>query len=437
MKTKLKPVKPVFTAEMLEAARSMMAEASAQRLAAIREAQAESMSDRVLMVESMFNPETIEGTYLPEEYRDVVESLDFNDRRFSYKKLRLLATKHYRDLGEANPASAFSQLFRVGVQTKVNDYYTRKATSWQNYVDETASGNRQEFYAPLWGSALPKQTGPGEPYSESQVLGQDIEIINVKFMGGESFDSELFDDDQTGQIQTRMQRLGEAARVLEEVYTAGRITGLAQTIAGVNIPASRWPLQKGAINSVGQAVATVFAQNMYDATHGNRPASFSQLSLPSFKAARVALLNALDPLGVKIAVDARCLLVSTQDTDNAAIMAHSEYYPAALGQAGGTQANAASGLMGQVFSKNPVLVAMIEPEVNIYLKDWAWYLGERKKGLMMQRRDPLAVVQEVPNSGNSFNYDTIRYRSRMRWEEEWVAPQFWFQGNDGSVTGAQ
>jgi hypothetical protein len=93
--------------------------------------------------------------------------------------------------------------------------------------------------------------------------------------------------------------------------------------------------------------------------------------------------------------------------------------------------------MGQVFSKNPLMEAMIVPVVNIYLPDWAWYLGEAKKGLMMVRRDPLAVVQEVPNSGNSFNYDTIRFRSRMRWEMEWVDPRFWFQGNDGTVSGVQ
>jgi hypothetical protein len=153
-----------------------------------------------------------------------------------------------------------------------------------------------------------------------------VEIIPVKFMGGESFNQELFDDDLTGQIQGRMQRLGESARVLEEVYAAGRIGGAAITIANTKIAASRWPKQQGAVNSLGAAVTSVFATNMYDATHGNKPqGAFTQLSVPSFKAARVALLNAKDPLGVKIAVDARTLLVSTQDVENAAIMAHSEY----------------------------------------------------------------------------------------------------------------
>ncbi len=426
------PKKQVFTQEMFEAAKSKFLAAQRFREAAILESNMGRIEEQVTVLEAMF---TSEAHPLPEQYRDVVEAQDFTNPRYSYRKLRTFANEHYRDLNEANAAQAFGQLFRVGIQLNANNWYIRKPTTWQVYMQEEASSNRQEFYAPLFGSALPQQTGAGEPYTETRVTGQDIEIINLKWMGGESFDRELFDDDQTGQIRSRMQKLGEGQRVLEEVYAAARMNDKAasQTIAGVTVAKSRWT----GVNSVGTAISKPFDLAIYDATHGNRPASFLQLSMPSFKVARVALLNAKDPLGVKIAVDARCLLISSQDTDNAAVMANSEFYPTGLGRGTETAGTAVAGFAGQVFSKNPMLTAMIEPVVNNYLPDWAWLLGEAKKGPVFQRRDPMEVTQEMPNSGQSFNTDTIRYRTRSRWEQEWVDPRFWYQGNDGSVAGTQ
>ena len=56
---------------------------------------------------------------------------------------------------------------------------------------------------------------------------------------------------------------------------------------------------------------------------------------------------------------------------------------------------------------------------------------------MFVRRDPLEVVQEVPNSGASFNTDTIRFRTRSRYRGDWNDARVWYQGNDGSVSGVQ
>jgi hypothetical protein len=72
---------------------------------------------------------------------------------------------------------------------------------------------------------------------------------------------------------------------------------------------------------------------------------------------------------------------------------------------------------------------------NRYLQDWEWYLGTANKGLVFQRRSPWEIVQEVPNSGADFSSDNIRFKSRCRFEVDWIDSSFWIQGNDGSAVG--
>jgi hypothetical protein len=62
---------------------------------------------------------------------------------------------------------------------------------------------------------------------------------------------------------------------------------------------------------------------------------------------------------------------------------------------------------------------------------------EKKKGPVFQRRVPMSVVQEIPNSGASFDLDSIRWRSRSRWEFDFVDARFCWLGNNGSVAGSQ
>ena len=139
--------------------------------------------------------------------------IQWENPSLSWKGLRFLAVKEYRRLGEASASSAFGQLLRAGIQTIANGWYLRVEPSWKQFVSELASNKRQEFYAPLYNSQLPRRTGEGERYSENRLAGVDREIVNYKYMGGESFTREMFDDDQTGQIKQRAQNLG--ARLVE------------------------------------------------------------------------------------------------------------------------------------------------------------------------------------------------------------------------------
>lgn len=373
----------------------------------------------------------------------IIKAAEAIDKQFgwvsgieSFRNLRTWAYDNYQKLGEANPGSAFSQLFRAGVQISANGWYERTEVSHPQYVFEANSDKRQEFWAPLWGSAFPTETLGGEPYSESAILGQDIEIINKKYMGGESFTREMFDDDQTGQIKQRMTKLGESQRQLEELITAGRLLGnTALTFGNFTVPASLYARANAQGVSVG-----VYNTNFYGTRNGvqfgNKLGTLDQLSMQGIRTALQALRQAFDPLGVPIAVRPDTLVVSPFDEVNAMTFMNSTLMPGVQGLGGQTASSASSGSATGAFADN-LLKGMLKIASNIYLPTGAWNIGCAGKGLAFQRRDPLEVVQEVPNSGESFNTDTIRFRSRNRFAVEWIDSSFWFQGNDGTATVTQ
>ncbi len=73
-----------------------------------------------------------------------------------------------------------------------------------------------------------------------------------------------------------------------------------------------------------------------------------------------------------------------------------------------------------------------------YLPDWAWSLLEANKGFIFQTRDELEITEENRNSGSYFDFDVIRYKSRKRFNIDWVGggSRFAYLGNDGTVTGS-
>lgn len=373
--------------------------------------------------------------YMPPGVAAVAEEMQdfFRSDDFTLEALHQFVNENYVAMGEANSLSALAQLGRAGVQTIANDWYLRTPVSWPEYVQEVSSNKRQEFYAPLHRSSLPKLTRPQEPVKESAVSGEDIELINKKFMGMEAFENELWEDDQTGQIRQRAQSLGEAQRIIEEIWVAGIMLGLTNfTVSDFVVPASQYRT----INADGTVITTPFSQQLFDNTKGNRPAAFAQLSTVTFKEGVTNLMNALDPKGIKILVRADHLVVSTQDDINARTLVGSEYWPAVQGLGGQTSSNATAGALAGAFATN-VFKNMVKTSTNYFYRDWAWSVGQGSRGPVFQRRTPLEVVQEIPNSGQSFDLDSIRWRSRSRWIMDFIDSRFWWLGNDGSVTGQQ
>lgn len=374
-------------------------------------------------------------TFFSQQMIEAAEKIAWESEDISFKQVRAWATENYKKLGEATPGAAFSQLFRAGVQVFANGWYERTAIAYTDYVAEISSNKRQEFHAPLYGADFPDVVTDNEPYQESRIVGVDRELIANKYMGGESFSREMFDDDQTGQIKTRMQRLGESSRLREELEAAGRLTNTALTQGKVTVQPSTY----ARLNSNGASVG-VYATNFYGTVgataFGNRPAAFAQLSVATLRTGLQSLASAFDPLGVRIAVRPDRLVVSNFDEINARTLLTSSYYPGVPGLSGQNAGTASSSSLTGGFADN-VLKGMLNLSMNTFLPFGAWNLGASKKGMVMQRRDALEVVQEQPNSGASFNTDTIRFRSRARWILDWIDSSFWYQGNDGSAAISQ
>lgn len=345
-----------------------------------------------------------------------------------WKALRETAIRKFRMLREGQPSTAFGQLFRVGVQMIANAWYKRYEVSWPQVAAETTSNNRQEFHAPLFGSAFPRRIEDGNPFRETQVKGQDIEAINVRWGQIEAFDRTLFDDDQTGQIRNRAGQMGESMKNWQDAFFIRAFIGAAFNGYPDPIPASTW----AGVNANGTAVATPFSVNMYENNVGNRPATYVQFTEEAMMAAYNAIRRAKDPLGVPIIVKVNALLHSSYDELTVKRFLNSVYYPSV----GPAQGGAEQGLMKGVFSLN-VFQGAFASVMNIHAPMGMWALGEAKKGFMFQRRDPLEIIQELPGSGQNFEVEVYRFRSRERWIQFWIDPRFWYLGNPGTgVTGA-
>jgi hypothetical protein len=119
------------------------------------------------------------------------------------------------------------------------------------------------------------------------------------------------------------------------------------------------------------------------------------------------------------------------------------YYPAIVGASGSTMGNAASGFPGGVMGANPFMGLGIKPVLARFFPRWAWAMGEGKKGIVMQEREPMEVIQENQQSGAAFEVAAYRFRSFRRFQSDWVGEgsRLWWlgnsgQGNSGGATGS-
>jgi hypothetical protein len=350
-------------------------------------------------------------------------------------------------LREANPESALAFLLRKGVQTLANDWYIVAEREWDGYCGVNSSDNFAEWYAPIYPSTIAGRVPRGDRFPEGKVFGEDSVMVNQKFGLIEGFDRELFDDDQTGQIKQRAARLGQGMAVTENAYAAIRFIGAAGSYANLVVPASNYTTL-----DINQSVVSGPFSATLHGTYGNRPGTFAALGLTMLKQAWSDLLVAKDPQGNKIIVKPDVLVVSAKDDLHAKLLVSPPggvpYYPAIPGQSGsvmggGSVATAATqgalaGYPGGVFGANPFMGLGIRVVVSRYLPDWAWALGQKGRGFIFQERDALEVVQESTTAGQAFEMDAYRFRSRRRFEVDWVGggSRFFFLGNSGEVAGS-
>lgn len=342
--------------------------------------------------------------------------IDWFSPELSFRRLRESVTDKSVRLREANPESSFGQLLRAGIQTFALNSYQTVPVVYPDLVTEVTSRRFQEYYAPLFRPNLPVMVSRGEKFQENPVAGLDRTLINFKFGMIESFERELFDDDQTGQIKNRASQMGENFKIMEEIYVMGKIIGIGQVSQGVNVPPD--------ITNFDTVPAGATGTGSYNTSKGNRPATFGRLNQPNLESADIALMNITDDLGNKFLVSPNTLLVSPIDKFVGAKLLNSTLQPSVP--------TTSAGDTGYVMTVNP-LQGLYKLLVSRFLTTKVWLLGDPKKCLVFQRRDPLEIVQEQPASGQSFEIEAYRFKSRSRFEVGMIDSRFNFLGDDGSI----
>lgn len=296
-------------------------------------------------------------------------------------------------LREANVSSSLGQLFRYGVQDMMFDGYKDVPVIYPDIVQIRPSSNRQEWYAPLYGSEIPQEVAPGGKFLDSRLQGLDTVLVNKKIGRIIELERDLFDDDQTGQIATRASKLGARARYKEEY----------------------------------DVMAAVRAAT-YNTTIGNAPASNATLSQSALETADIALMGIRDPLGNRVFVMPTYLLVDPTNKFNASKLLNSTLQPSIPGTAGSeTIGSAASGQTGWTGTENP-LKGLYALGVSRFLGAGDWFLMEPRTSIPFQERDPLEITQENPQAGKSFENDTYRFKVRRRYNTTVLESRYLYAG---------
>ena len=355
--------------------------------------------------------------------------------RFSWKKVanKLGHGSVESALREADSATSFTQVLRAGIQQLVNNSYETVPTTFESWTSQVNSERDTELYAPLHGISFMREVGKQELFSESYAAGLDIKLVNRKYGEIYAVERELLEDDQTGQFAKQSGLLGEYAKLCWEVIAyaklAGKFTGGAKAnYAGLVIPNT----ETQPSNEANYPFATPAAP--FVGGGSNRPATYTMLTQAAIQAGFISQMNQRNLLGLLMNVDPKRLIVSPYNRFNAAILLNSSFYPSVPGSAGTTGATFAVNPIESIASLT-VSRFVFEPSGTIDGQSTAWYLADDSKPFfVMQVRESASVIQEAPNSGESFNRDIIRFRLVLRGNGDYIDPRFIYQGNDGSVT---
>jgi len=334
---------------------------------------------------------------------------------------------------ESDSGSNFPQLLRAGVQSIVNSMYLTVPVTYEAWVTTVNSTKDTELYAPLHGVSFLAEVGKKEIYGESYAAGLDIKLVNRKYGTIWAIEKELLEDDQTGQLAKQASLLGEYCRQAMEVICyaklAGKFTGgaIAQ-YANMLVPNTETQPSNEA-NYPFTTSAAPFIGGGY-----NRPTSFTTLDQTGVQNGFIGLMEQLNMLGLKMSVDPDAILISPFHRFNLAVLLNSSAYPSVP--------SATPGAVGNTFAYNPIQ-SIAKAVISRFMftntgvvstASKAWYIIDSKKPCFVaQLRQAAEVEQEVPNSGQSFNQDVIRFKCSMRGNADWIDPRFCWQGNDGSV----
>ena len=380
------------------------------------------MQDRVL--ESLRGQ--IEKSYGVDIKDDEMKSFfDFTDPNFSIRNFRESAYKFMGKIREANAESGLAQLLRAGIQMAVNKEYQAVETNFEEIVSYIPSNKAIELYAPLYRAGFMSDTEEGDEPKRLAAKGADIQIRNRKKAAIFEVTEESFEDDQTGQLMEQASQIGENGKILKDSICFVRWLGKASVDAGGNAVSasatgsqageSTWPFNAAFTNGGGK----------------NRLTAYAAFSFNKLIEVRQLARQMKDPKGQKMLVNPTAIVGGSAMTDIFEELMTSEYYAsnAAIKIPSGALADTG---VGTNFAKN-ILRGKYNPVTSIWLPDTAWGIHEAGKGLRLQQRRPLRVMQENPASGPAFTCSVFRFKIDERYEVDWTEPRFAVLGSDGTI----
>ena len=356
---------------------------------------------------------------------DVFDAKQFPilEGNFSWKKLQ-----QKLELMESDSSTSFTQFLRAGIQNITMSMYESVDTSYEDWVTVVASSRDTELYAPNHGVSFPRQVGEQMPYPETTAAALDIKLKNYKYGLMYALTHELLEDDQTGSFARQSAMIGEYLKLLVEILCYGKLASVpGMQYLDLQIPVSETKPSYEA-NYPWTSSAAPFRGGGF-----NKPVSYGALNQTNIQNGIIALMNQKNLQGIKMQVKPTRLLISPQTSFDAAVLIHSSYYPSGAAAAGST---------GGAFAINP-LKSILDITVSRYVADntgsfdgssKAWYIvDDTKPWFIHQVREAVAVVQENPQAGRSFELDVMRFKGRSRQNADFIDPRFAWQGNDGSV----
>ncbi len=338
------------------------------------------------------------------------------------------------EMREADVSSSFVQFLRMGVNVIALRGYAATDTTYEEWAKVVPSKQDTEPYAPNHGVAFPRQLGEYELYPEVGGAALNLSLKNLKYGNMYVVSKELLMNDQTGQTQENASLLGGYLKMLTEVLCYGKLASVSgMSYGGYQVPVSEthpsneanWPWTDSGAPFIGGGF--------------NKPArNFGLPSVETFDFARQTLINQLNLQGLKMGIMPNTLIFGSKLSFDMATLLNSEWYP--------QTPSSSPGVVGGAFSRNPIVIkTLIKNAVEspfVFKNDGtvtgdstAWYMTDNTKPAFVQQlREAVAVEQEAPNAGVSFDRDVYRFKANMFGNADFIDPRFFFQGNDGSVT---
>ena len=342
---------------------------------------------------------------------------------FSWSKVRNKLMK------EADSSTAFTQFLRAGLQQIVNGMYQATGTTFEDWVTTVSSNKQEEPYAPNQGVAFPREVPQDGKYPEVGAAALDLKLANRKYGAVYGVTEELLNDDQSGTFQQQAGMLGEYMRILTEVLCYGKLASVASMqYIDFLIPQTETKPSYESVYPWAPAATPLRGGGITRAT------TFSVLTQGTLQSALIAQMSQKNLQGIKMLVKPSRLIVGPAYAFDAAVLLNSSYYPSGA---------AAAGAVGGAFAINPIKgIVDLTLSRFVFKNDGtvagdskAWYVvDDSKPWFVCQMREPVAIVQEASNAGQSFENDVMRFKGRTRMNADFIDPRFAYQGNDGSVT---